>query len=306
MRIKKFSCITCGGPKVNEYVLPYIMCDFCGSFTDIDFSVGMDKWNESALNTMNYQVRKLQLMNQSQQALARGDRNSYYSHQWEYWDFYYHSFPAYLPPTIDAPEKYRLYLAFCAESSTESAFDPKWQQYNTRQQQLQAAVRYVFNGSERKAENTGFFALAEFFTQIMKEGMRSFYENPRYAIMHELLPETVHLKMKMSMFVQAWLPYLADGDADKLLKMLGFSNEYVEMERPQGHLIDCSACKNTLFAPRGSYRVFCEKCRKSTAVKSVFYCMSCGSPNNVPDNPGMPIDCERCGVANRIVRPLLG
>jgi hypothetical protein len=37
MRIKKFTCIQCGGPKVNPYTMPYIMCDFCGSFTDIDF-----------------------------------------------------------------------------------------------------------------------------------------------------------------------------------------------------------------------------------------------------------------------------
>jgi hypothetical protein len=162
------------------------------------------------------------------------------------------------------------------------------------------------NGLERKAESASFFALAVFFTQIMKEGMRSFYEDPRYAIMHELLPETVHLKMKMSLFVQAWLPYLDDVDTDKLLKMLGFSNEYVDIDRPQGHVIECTACKTTLFAPEGSYRVFCEKCRKSTSVKSIFYCMSCGSPNNVPNNPGRPIDCERCGVVNRLVRPLLG
>src|SRR5262249_23910499 len=124
--------------------------------------------------------------------------------------------------------------------------------------------------------------------------------------MHELLPETVHLKMKMSMFVQAWLPYLTDDDAAKLLGMLGFSNEYVEMERPKGRTIDCSGCKTKLFAPEGSYRVFCEKCRKSTNVNSVFYCTSCGSPNSVPENPGKPIDCERCGIANRLVRPLLG
>ena len=306
MRIKKFSCITCGGPKVNEYVLPYIMCDFCGSFTDIDFAVGMDKWNESAINTVGYQFRKAQTRGQAQSALARGDRKEYFSRQWEFWNDYYHTFPAYMPPTIDNDEKYRLYLEVCAQSSTESAFDPKWQQYNARQQQLQAGVRYVVNGFERKAESSSFFALAEFFIQIMKEGMRSFYENPRYAVMHELLPETVHLKMKMSMFVQAWLPYLTDEDAGKLLKILGFSNEFVEMERPKGHTIDCSCCRATLFAPEGSYRVYCEKCRKSTNVKSVFYCTSCGSPNGVPDNPGKPIDCERCGVANRLIRPLLG
>ncbi|HYJ89804.1 MAG TPA: hypothetical protein VEV84_00720 [Pyrinomonadaceae bacterium] len=306
MRIKKFSCINCGGPKINEYTLPYIMCDFCGSFTDIDFAVGMDKWNESALSTVGYQFRKMQIMGQAQAALARGDRKEYFSRQWEFWNDYYQSFPAYLPPTINNDLKYRLYLEVCSQSSTESAFEPKWQQYNLRQQQLQAAVQFNQNGLERKAESSSFFALAEFFRQIMKEGMRSFYDDPRYAIMHELLPESVHLKMKMSMFVQAWLPYLTDIDADRLLKMLGFSNEYVEIAKPPGQIVECGSCRAPLFAPEGSYRVYCERCRKTTAIREKFSCMSCGSPNDVPENPGKPIDCASCGIANRLINPLLG
>lgn len=282
------------------------MCDFCGAFTDIDFSVGMDKWNESALNTAGYQLRKIQIMSQAQAALASGDRGSYCKLQWEFWDLYYRSFPAYLPPTIDTPDKYGLYLEICAESSTDSAFDEKWQQYGARQQQLQAEVQYQVYGAERRAESSSFFRLVDFFVTTMKEGMRSFYEDPRFAVMHDLLPETVHLKMKMSMFVQAWLPYLTDDDQGRLLNLLGFSNEYVEIQRPKGHTIDCAFCRSTLFAPEGAYRVFCEKCRKTTAVRSVFFCSSCGSPNNVPENPGKPVDCERCGTANRLIRPLLG
>ena len=306
MRIKKFSCFNCGGPKLNEYTLPYIMCDFCGSFTDIDFAVGMDKWNESAMNTAGYQLRKMQFMQAAQTALARGDQKEYFSRQWEFWNDYYQTFPAYLPPTIVSDVNYRLYLEVCAQSSTESAFDPKWQQYTMTQQHLQAAVQFRQNGLEREAESSSFFALTDFFVTIMREGMRTFYENPRYEIMHELLPESVHLKMKMSMFVQAWLPYLTDADASKLLKMLGFSNEYIEMARPAGNTVECSSCSNALFAPDGSYRVYCEKCRRTTAVRKTYFCMSCGSPNDVPDNPGRPIDCQSCGIANRLVHQLLG
>ena len=282
------------------------MCDFCGSFTDIDFTVGMEKWNESALNTLNYQVRKMQLMQAAESARGRGDRDGYCRSQYEFWDFYYRSFPAYLPPTIDTEEKYSMYLAICAESSTDSAFDPKWQQYGAHQQQLQAAVQFYQNGLERKAESSSFFALTDFFVKIMREGMRSFYENPRYAIMHDLLPETVHLKMKTSMFVQAWLPYLTDSDADRLLRMLGFSTEYVEIEHAAGQTVECSSCRNKVFAPEGSYRVYCEKCRRTTTIRKTFYCMSCGSPNDVSENPGRPVDCASCGIANRLISPLLG
>lgn len=283
-----------------------MVCDFCGAFTDIDFAVGMETWNESAPVTLNYQVRKMDLAHKMQAAQSRGDQRAYYNIQKEYWDFYYRSFPAYLPPSIDTDKKYAIYLEICAVSSTESAFDPKWQQYGMQQQTLQSAVRYSSSSEGTKAETTSFFRLADFFAAITREGMNAFYRDPKFNIMHELLPEPVHFKMKTSMFVQAWLPYLTQQDSDRLLKMLGFSNEYVEIERPAGSNLACGSCSNQLFAPEGSYRVFCEKCRKTTNVKSQFFCMSCGSPNAVPENPAKPIDCRNCGIANRLIQPQFG
>lgn len=282
------------------------MCDFCGSFTDIDFAIGIETWTENSGATVGYQFKKAELMTLSQTALAAGDRESYYRLQREYWDYYYQSFPAYLPPTIDDVVKYNLYLDICAASSVDSGFDPKWRQYGAHQQLLQSSVAYVQTDSGTKAESKGFFALAEFFATMTRDGMRIFYEDPRYAIMHELLPEQVHFKMKTSMFVQAWLPYLTDDDGSRLLKMLGFSNEYEDIQRPNGNTIECSNCGAGIFAPADSYRVFCEKCRHTTQVKSQFFCMSCGSPNSVPSNPAKAIDCERCGIANRLIRPYFG
>lgn len=282
------------------------MCDFCGSFTDIDFAIGIETWTHDQVTTLSYQARKLALMEKSQAAVALGDRAKYAEFQREFWDIYYRTFPAYLPPTVDDPKKYMIYLDVCVASSLDSAFDPKWQQYAQHQQHLQNALQYVNVNGQTKAESRSFFTLADFFIRTTREGMRAFYENPRYAIMHELLPEAVQFKMKTSMFVQAWLPYLTDADADKLLKVLGFSNEYEEIERPPGTSVDCETCKTSLFAPEGSYKIFCEKCRKTTRVRAQFFCMSCGSPNDVSENPAKPIDCTRCGIANRIVHPYFG
>jgi hypothetical protein len=281
------------------------MCDFCGSFTDIDFSVGMDTWNESAGTTINYQLRKMDLITRAQNALVRGDRQQYYDLQREYWDFYYRAFPAYLPPTIDTPEKYALYIEVCAESSLESGFDPKWQQYSVIQANLQSAVRYVQSEGRTVAERTSFITLADFFVRITREGMRTFYENPRYAIMHELLPESLHFKMRSSMFVQAWIPYLMAADADRLLRMTGFTAEYVEIAPPPGETVKCT-CGASVFAPEGSYKVFCESCRTVLTVRPRFFCMSCGAPNQLPENPGKPVPCSRCGIANRLIRPQFG
>lgn len=304
--MKKLRCIQCGGPKINPYSTPYIVCDFCGSFTDIDFAVGMEKWNESAPVTLNYQFQKMALMSRAQMALAAGDQRGYYAIQKEYWDFYYRSFPTYLPPSIDNDKKYAIYIEICSVSSTESAFDPKWQQYGLKQQHLQAQVQFTFEDGRRIADSTAFFRLADFFASITREGMAAFYRDPKYNIMHELLPEPVHFKLKTSMFVQAWLPYLKQADAARLLREMGFANEYVEIEPPAGKVVACGHCTGQIFAPEGSYKVFCERCRKTTNVRAQFFCMSCGSPNQVPEDPSRPIDCSNCGIANRLIQPQFG
>lgn len=306
MRVKKFRCIQCGGPKVNPYSTPYIMCDFCGTFTDIDFAIGIETWEQDKEATLTYQMKKMELISRLQTALARGDRDGYYYLQREYWDLYYRSFPAYLPPTINTDETYSLYLEVCAVSSVEGGFDPKWQRYAAHQQMLQNDVRFTRTNGQTRAETESFFRLAEFFIGTTREGMRTFYENPRYSIMHRLLPEAVHFKMKTSMFVQAWIPYLAEKDAARLLQITGLSSEYEEIDRPDGNAVECPSCKTGLFAPEGSYRVFCENCRRSVAVRSRFYCMSCGVPNDIPENLGDPIECQRCGIANRLIMPYFG
>lgn len=306
MRVKKFRCIQCGGPKLNPYTTPYVVCDFCGSLTDIDFTNGMEKWNESLPRTLNYQFQKMSLMSRCQAALSIGDQRSYFALQKEYWDLYYRSFPDYLPPSIDTDQKYAIYIEICALSSTESAFDPKWHDHAASQAKLQAAVTFSEVGGRKLAESVSFFRLADLFISITQEGMRSFYQDARFGRMHEFLPEPVHLKMKTSMFVQAWIPYLTDADAGKLLRKLGFSNEYVEIEPPKGKTIDCVNCNTSIFAPEGSFRVFCEQCRRVTIVRSEFFCLSCGAQNAVPDDVSKPANCSNCGIANRLINPQFG
>ena len=82
MRIKKFTCINCGAPKVNKYKLPYIVCDFCGSFTDIDYTVGFDVWNEDPVKTEKYKSSKIQFVTKAQNALQRNAKEEYYKLQY--------------------------------------------------------------------------------------------------------------------------------------------------------------------------------------------------------------------------------
>jgi hypothetical protein len=107
MKIKKFSCYQCGAPKINPYLSPYIVCDFCGSFTDIDFAVGLDAWNKDPKRTEKYSKAKVSIEQQLAQLLGKGDKENYQKVQYDYWDLYYKIYPEYLPPSINTDDKYK-------------------------------------------------------------------------------------------------------------------------------------------------------------------------------------------------------
>ena len=307
MKVKKFTCINCGAPKVNEYTEPYIMCDYCGSFTDIDYTLGLNFWTAAPEKTQKYQREKINYEGKLAEALKKGDKDKYKSLQYAYWDEYYKFYPEYIPPTIDNDDKYKKYLEVCADSTTNYSFDPAWK---GREKELaltqQKISYYAEKDGSAKVTTESFFPMAEYYIDYIKDSMKDFYENPDYAIMYDLLPPAVHLKMKISMFVQIWLPYLNEKDADRFLSMSGFSLQYVELDKPKGNKANCEHCQSEIFIPDGSYRVYCEKCHKTTLVQSKFKCMSCGADNDVPENPGKPIDCAFCGVENRLMQPLFG
>ena len=302
MKIKKFNCIQCGAPKINPYSSPYIVCDFCGAFTDIDFEQGLEAWNKNPKRTQKYSSEKIIFETKLAELLGKNNKENYSKVQKEYWDFYYKIYPEYLPPSINTTEKYQLYLDVCATSSTYYAFDPNWSKKAGEQALLQQSIAYSAEDGKTFADTESFFNLCNFFMNYIRESFTDFYSNPDYKIMLDLLPPDVHFKLKMSMFVQAWIPYLRPKDAKMLLEKTGFSAEYVDIQVMDGENQNCQFCQQAIFVPNGSYKVMCEHCLKVNDITSMFSCISCGLENQVPQNPAKPINCISCGTENRLVK----
>ena len=125
MRLKKFVCNRCGAPKVNTYVNPYIVCDFCGTLTDIDYAMGYEADNKSQEETQKYVEDIRNFETQSSIFLYKKDRENYYTTQYEYWDCFYSHYSKLLPSTVNTKEKYELYVSAGAEIATELNFNEK-------------------------------------------------------------------------------------------------------------------------------------------------------------------------------------
>lgn len=308
MKIKRFTCARCGAPKVNPYTSPYIMCDFCGNFTDIDHTMGMDVWTKDEKRTNAYNHRKLKFESDLAELLRNKKEQEYYNMQYEYWDMYYKTFPEYLPPNIQQGEVYKKFVEIGARSSTDYYFkpDPNLAKMEKKFNALQQKIKYETKGGKTVANGEAFFPFMRAYVEYMHASMKDFYEDPQYAIFNDLLPMDVHTKMKLSMFVQGWLPYLSKEDGDQFLKELHYSNEYTEMQPLDGQDIDCSHCKEKIFAPKGSFKVYCEKCHTTNKVQQVYHCVSCHDANPVPDDPAKEVMCNSCKTVNRLITPLHG
>ena len=305
MKVKKFTCNSCGAPKVNAYKSPYIMCDFCGSFCDIDYTLGFDSWNIDPKRTHKYQKADMKIQSELADLLRKNKKKEYYQLQEKYWDLYYKTFPEYLPPTIN-PDKpvYREYIYICADYSTNAAYDPFHTVAAESQKQYQASVEYEYIDGVSKVKSEGFFRMITHYIQYVKDSFKVFYETPEYEVMHKLLPPDTHLKMKISTLVQTWLPYLKEEDAKLFLEQTGFTQEYTEMLKIKGTEIACEHCSESLFVPENSLKVHCENCHKTNIVKDKFSCISCGTENNIPDLPVNTMECSSCGTENKLIVPL--
>jgi LSD1 subclass zinc finger protein len=309
MKIKRFTCRRCGAPKVNNYTSPYIMCDYCGNFTDIDYTMGLDSWNKDQKRTDAYNHRKAKFESDLAGLLKKRDEKAYYEMQFDYWDMYYKAFPEYLPPSIQGGEVYNHYVEIAARSTTEYYFDkvdPSLKKMEVNYTTLQQKLKYIQKGHLTILEGEGFFHFMNAFLDYLNASFKDFYENPSYTLFHDVLPPDVHLKMKMSTFAQGWLPYLKKEDGEKMLLQLHFTNEYQEMKPIDGEEISCENCKKPVFAPAGSFKVHCENCHTNTSVKTQFNCVSCGAANTVPENPAKEIACISCKTVNRLLQPLFG
>ncbi len=303
MRIKKFSCYHCGAPKVTPYKNPYIVCDYCGYMIDVDYAAGLEVWNHSEEHTNQYLERKAIFQAKTELFLAGKNKEMYWKETYDFWDFYYKHYPEYLPPSVPKGEKYNLYIQSAADMAADTmdfTSTEKADAYNA----AYAAISYYQKDDKNFVEYSSFLKMIEAFLEFQSQGFRIVYDNPKYEIMDEVMPEQFQLKMKLSQIAQVWIPYLEDYNADAFLNQYKLKQEYVEMEEPMRHEVVCEDCKKELSVPVGALVCICEHCRHQNILKKVAHCHNCGVENELPKNWDNMITCNSCGTQLRVVQPL--
>ncbi len=306
MKIKKFSCHRCGAPKVNAYKNPYVVCDYCGEMIDVDYAAGLEVWNHSEEHTNKYLQMKQKFETNSARYAKQKNKEAYRKEQYDYWDFYYTHYPEYLPPSIPKGEKYKLFITAAADMMADSVFSNPSTEKNDQYTKAYGNLEYYQKNGKTLVKYESFIKMMDVYLELQSDGFRIVYDNPKYQIMHEVLPEEFQLKMKLSQIAQVWIPYLDDQHADAFLTKHKLKHEYVEIEEPQRINVVCEDCKKDLSIPTGALRCICEHCRHENILRKTTHCINCGNENTLPDNWSMMMDCVTCGTELRVVQPLFG
>ncbi|MDF1547090.1 MAG: hypothetical protein P1P88_04675 [Bacteroidales bacterium] len=305
MLIKKFSCTHCGAPKVNSYTNPYVVCDYCGFMIDVDYLAGLQVWKHSQEHTEKYIEMKAKFETNSAKYLKQKNEQEYWKEHYNYWDFYYTHFPEYLPPTVAPGEKYRLFIKAAADMALEAMHktkSPLTEKYNLAYQNLE----YYQENNKNYVKYPSFLKMISAYLELLQESFETIYNNPEYNIMHNVLPEKFHVKMKLSQITQVWLPYLKEKEAEYFLESYGLKYEYTEAKEPHRYELFCESCGKENHVPVGALVCICEHCRQHQVLKKFVTCLGCGCENELPDNWNHHITCKACNTKLRVVQPLFG
>ncbi|MBK9328358.1 MAG: hypothetical protein IPM95_03370 [Sphingobacteriales bacterium] len=306
MLSKKFSCKRCGAPKVNAYHSPFVICDFCANLIDVDYTMGYKIWQNEQEAVKKYEIEKVIIESQLQQLLTEQKKEAYEKLQFHYWDYYYRAFPHYLPPTVNTPDIYQEYVEAAAKMSADYAFSPELKQLEKDYQAKYSGLAYHTKGNKSYVTWDTFEPMLTHYIKIVKLSFRACYDNPDYAIMHQVLPEDIHFRLKISQLAQVWLPYMEEDQSSRLLELLGLNYEYADYSHVTKNKHHCSQCQYEQLIPENSIQFICEKCHCLNPIKSSINCTSCGIENKLTENWKEVMNCSGCGTEIRIVTPLFG
>jgi DNA-directed RNA polymerase subunit RPC12/RpoP len=304
MKIKKFTCYCCGAPKVEQYKNPYIMCDFCGSLMDFDYSKSLDLWKHDA--AVQYGTKSKRYLANSKKFLEQRDRKNYFKEQYELWDNYYTSFPLYLPPTVSGEKDYPDFINALAEMATVHAFNPPPADKLDAYTKAYTAIKYEKKDGKKVVIYSTLMEMMDAMKEYTAEYYQEIYSNPIYEAYQEMMPEPVNMKIQLSQMVQQWMPQLDTKDAARFLKELGLSQEFLEIGIIAKTSVECTKCKKAFEAPQGAIRCSCPHCNHKNIIQKVLSCASCGAENEIPRHLKKVIDCHSCGTELRVVQPLFG
>lgn len=291
MLVKRTQCRACGAPKVTRPKTGYVYCDFCGVLTDWDLEVA--KTAPGAVVPFQYEALAQRLAPEVKAAREAGDKGRYNALQYELYDAYARLCPAGFSPRVRDPEYRERFVRYTAATCTVQDFDPAFPALADAVTASMGKLQWDTTGGTMRVVPETFWAMWNAFRARMEHSMNLNESSGLLARHPDGAPRSLLTAMGMSAFAQAWLGYLGEPDAARLLAESGLKGDYVEATASLDKR-HCGGCGGDLDVPPGARRVVCEACGHVIDVGGrEAPCTHCGRPLSWPAGKTM-IACPGC------------
>lgn len=301
MKVKKFICARCKAPKVTKIEKSYVICDYCASLVDVDFTTGLKEYLADPAKKEQFEMREAIMNDHANVAYENGDSEAYYNARYQYWKVYLDTFPNYILPTI-APNQLEMWIRISAHSDTYFAFKEGGEEDRQRQKEANDAIQWYQSNGNNYVEMTSFMHAVKTYHNVLTNDLKEMRELKHMELLNEVFPLNIALKKELSSFVQMWLPYIEDKNQDELLTFTGLKTEYLDLPDIEIKEKPCANCNHTLQVPDGAIRSRCPECNTANTWGKVV--CSCGGKNELPEIWHETISCKYCTTEIRVINKI--
>jgi LSD1 subclass zinc finger protein len=203
-------------------------------------------------------------------------------------------YPRLYSPRIKEENYRRKFLYFIRKTSVVYIFDKDLRNLKEEETAWVNNIQWFTQDGRYIAESVSFQKLYLVFRELTMASHAKFDSMGLFALFPDRITRTLWDRIRISGFLQLWLPYLESEDVDYVLADSGLHGEYHELHARESAVRHCGSCGFKLSVAKGAVRVLCEECGHIINVKTPeFSCPSCSGPVSFPVGK-MRIQCPSC------------
>lgn len=283
-------CPACGAAKSRPSPTAYVYCDYCGALADYDFRKACEI--PQKMPGPAYAALCGKLKPRAEAAQAAGDRDGYLAVQRTLFDAWVEHCPQAVPPRCSDAAYRRAYVAQLAGAAAFAAFDERARALGAAVDLATAGLKWITRGTRVSVGSESFSAMAD-AVMAQLDYLQSEAVLSQLPPMPDGAPAELQKRMTLAMFVQGWLPYLAEDDARRLLAATGLEQVYVTAVAADGDRAACGHCRAPVTVLAGAKRAVCDGCGRRLQVGARIDCRGCGHPLCLDDGSDT-VGCPFC------------
>lgn len=297
MLVKKYTCPTCGGNKVDEITTGYVYCDYCSSLVNYDLEKMLSEAEKSFSSEQQNEIKQkyYKKLQELSNYIQSEDTDNFVKTQCEIHALEFELFPKRFSPKIKQAtfrQKLLEYFESFWYEKMENGYFAKNNETQKLFSELSSKVTFGFKNGKSVPKYDEHF---EKYIEEMSSFLKISIEETLNMTSIKKYPEPITSTSKDVMYKQSFNMTIQMYDTDtihKLIEKFGLKTEYIEVSNLQQTKTKCFVCNHEISIPEGAKKKVCENCGTTNDIENQkVQCYACGASFSIAES----FACTYCG-----------